>query len=301
MEAIGEGLLVEPYLPTVGIGGQFVARGGSPAQQKRLLPAIAQGQARVAFAHLESGARYDLAQVSLNARRAGDGFVLDGDKRMVLHGGAADTLVVSARTSGSGTDRQGISLFLVDRTAPGVTVKELRTIDEQRAADVHFADVKVGRDAMIGLEGAGLPLIEEVTDYASALLCAEAVGAIRYANEATLDYLKTRRQFGVPIGSFQALQHRMVDMVISYEQARSMSYLACVKVDTADAAERARVVSAAKIRVADACRHVSQESVQLHGGMGMTEELKVSHTFRRLTMIAQAFGDADHHLARFVE
>ena len=299
METIGEALIVEPYLPTVGLGGQFVLRGGSPAQQKRLLPAIAQGECRMAFAHTEPGARYDLAQVALRARRDGDGFVLDGDKRVVLHGAAADVLVVSARTAGQGTDRHGVSLFLVDRTAPGVTVKEYRTIDELRAADINLSGVAVPRDALIGLEGAGLPLIEEVVDYATALLCAEAVGGIRYANDATLEYLKTRRQFGVPIGSFQVLQHRMVDMVISYEQARSMAYLACVKVDTAGAAERGRVVSAAKIKVADACRHVSQESVQLHGGMGMSDELKVSHTFRRLTMIAQTFGDAAHHMERF--
>jgi len=299
METIGESLMVEPYLPTVGLGGQFVMRGGSEAQKKRLLPAIAQGQCRMAFAHTEPGARYDLAHVNLHARRAGDGFVLDGDKRVVLHGASADVLVVSARSAGKGDDRHGVSLFLVDRTAPGVTVKEYRTIDELRAADVNFSSVAVPRDALVGLEGAGLPLIEEVVDYATALLCAEAVGAIRYANDATLEYLKTRRQFGVPIGSFQALQHRMVDMVISYEQARSMAYLACVKVDTAGAAERRRVVSAAKIRVADACRHVSQESVQLHGGMGMTDELKVSHTFRRLTMIGQTFGDSEHHLERF--
>jgi pimeloyl-CoA dehydrogenase small subunit len=299
MEAIGEALLVEPYLPTVGLGGQFVARAGSAAQQKRLLPAIAQGKCRTAFAHTEPGARYELAQVGVRARRQGDGFVLDGDKRAVLHGAAADVLVVSARTAGQGVDPNGISLFLVDRGAPGVTVKEYRTIDEQRAADIALSGVTVSRDALIGLEGAGLPLIEEVVDYATALLCAEAVGAIRFANDTTLEYLKTRRQFGVPIGSFQALQHRMVDMVISYEQARSMAYLACVKVDTAPAGERGHVVSAAKIKVADACRHVSQESVQLHGGMGMTEELKISHTFRRLTMIAQGFGDPDHHLARF--
>jgi alkylation response protein AidB-like acyl-CoA dehydrogenase len=291
METIGEALIVEPYLPTVGLGGQFVLRGASPAQQKRLLPAIAQGECRMAFAHTEPGARYDLGQVGLRARREGDGFVLDGDKRVVLHGAAADVLVVSARTAGQGTDRHGISLFLVDRTAPGVTVKEYRTIDELRAADVSLRGVAVPRDALVGLEGAGLPLIEEVVDYATALHCAEAVGGIRYANDTTLEYLKTRRQFGVPIGTFQALQHRMVDMVISYEQARSMAYLG--------AAERRRVVSAAKIKVADACRHVSQESVQLHGGMGMSDELKVSHTFRRLTMIAQTFGDAAHHLERF--
>jgi alkylation response protein AidB-like acyl-CoA dehydrogenase len=298
MEAIGEALIVEPYLSAVGLGGQFVARGGSPAQQERLLPAIAQGQCRMAFAHVEPGARYELAQVGMRARRDGDGFVLDGDKRVVLHAGAADVLVVSARTAGEGSDPHGVSVFLVDKGAPGTTVKEYRTIDEQRAADVSFSGVRVPREALVGLEGAGLPLIVEVVDYATALLCAEAVGGIRYANDATLEYLKTRRQFGVPIGTFQALQHRMVDMVISYEQARSMTYLACVKVDTAGEAERQRVISAAKVKVADACRHVSQESVQLHGGMGMTEELKVSHTFRRLTIIGQAWGDAEHHLER---
>jgi alkylation response protein AidB-like acyl-CoA dehydrogenase len=159
--------------------------------------------------------------------------------------------------------------------------------------------VTAGRAALVGREGEGFGLIEDVADYATALVCAEAVGAIKYAHDATLDYLKTRRQFGVPIGSFQALQHRMVDILIAYEQAKSIACLACVKMDTAEPAERRRVVSAAKIKIADAARHVSQESVQLHGGMGMTEELKISHTFRRLTAIAQVFGDADNHLARF--
>jgi pimeloyl-CoA dehydrogenase small subunit len=299
VEAIGEGLLVEPYLATVGLGGRFVARAGTRAQQDRILPALIQGKHTLAFAHTEAGARYDLRQVGLRARRAGEGWVLDGDKRMVLHGGRADTLVVSARTAGGETDTAGLTLFLVPRTAPGVSVKESRTIDNLRTADIRVTDVRVGADALLGVEGNGYPVIEEVVDYATALLCAEAVGAIRYANEATLEYLKTRRQFGVPIGSFQALQHRMVEMMISYEQARSMACLACVKIDTADAAERRRVISAAKIKIGDACRHVSQEAVQLHGGMGMSEELKISHTFRRLTMLAQTFGDADHHLERF--
>jgi pimeloyl-CoA dehydrogenase small subunit len=299
MEAIGEGLLVEPYLATVGLGGRFVARVGSKEQQERILPALVQGKHTLAFAHVEPGARYDLRQVGLKATRSGEGWTLDGDKRMVLHGGQADTLVVSARTGGGATDAAGITLFLVPRTTPGVSVKEVRTIDNLRAADVRFTGVRLGADALLGREGEGYPAIEEAVDYATALLCAEAVGAIRYANDATLEYLKTRRQFGVPIGSFQALQHRMVEMMISYEQARSMAYLACVKVDTAEAAERRRVISAAKIKIADACRHVSQEAVQLHGGMGMTEELKISHTFRRLTMLAQTFGDAEHHLERF--
>jgi len=299
MEALGEALVVEPYWVNVGLAGRLVARGASAEQQKRILPALIQGKHRLAFAHTERGARYDLRHVGTRASRAGQGFTLEGEKRAVLHGAAADTLIVSARTTGADTDPAGISLFLVDRGAPGLTVKDYRTIDELRAADVWLSGVSVPADAMLGAEGRALALIEDAADYATALLCAEAVGAIRFANETTLEYLKMRRQFGVPIGSFQALQHRIVDMSISLEQARSMTCLACVKVDSAVANERRRAVSAAKIKVADACRHVGQEAVQLHGGIGMTEELKISHTFRRLTMIGQTFGDAEHHLERF--
>jgi pimeloyl-CoA dehydrogenase small subunit len=299
MEALGEGLVVEPYLATVGLGGQFIARGGTEMQKQRLLPAVTEGKAKLAFAHTERGARYDLQHVATRARPTGEGWLLEGEKCAVLHGGCADVLVVSARTVGGYNDPHGISLFLVERDTPGLTMQEYRTIDNLRAVDLRLAGAVVPAEALIGTAGDGVALLEEVVDYGTALVCAEAVGAIRYGNEATLAYLKTRRQFGVPIGSFQALQHRMVDMFISYEQARSMVCLACVKVDTADAAERRRVVSAAKIKIADACRHVSQEAVQLHGGMGMTEDLKISHTFRRLTMLAQAFGDVDHHLERF--
>ena len=299
MEAFGEFLLVEPYLATVGLGGQFVARAGSGARKSRSLPARIEGKLKMAFARTERGARYDLRQVALCAKTSGDGFVLDGEKCMVLHGGTADLLVVSARTDGGERDERGISLFLVERNAPGVAVTEYRTLDNLRVADIKLSNVQVARDALIGADGHGFAVIEDVIDYATALVCAEAVGAIKYAHDATLDYLKTRRQFGVPIGTFQALQHRMVDILISYEQAKSIACLACVKVDTAEPGERRRVVSAAKIKIADACRHVSQEAVQLHGGMGMTEELKISHTFRRLTTIAQMFGDADHHLERF--
>jgi pimeloyl-CoA dehydrogenase small subunit len=299
MEAIGEGLVVEPYLATVGLGGQFIARGGTDAQKKALLPAIAEGKLKLAFAQTERGARYNLAHVATRAQKSANGYILDGEKCVVIHGPCADKLIVSARTAGNETDPTGISLFLVERNAPGISLKTYRTADNLRAADIQLSGVAVPADALIGKEGEALSLIEEVVDYATALLCAEAVGAIKYANDATLEYLKTRKQFGVPIGSFQALQHRMVDMMISYEQAKSMSCLACAKVDSADEKERKRVISAAKIKIADACRHVSQESVQLHGGMGMSEELKISHTFRRLTTIAQTFGDADHHLERF--
>lgn len=299
MEAIGEGLVVEPYLTTVGLGGQFVARGGTKAQKQAILPALIAGKLKLAFAQTERGARYNLAHVTVRAKKSAEGYVLDGEKCVVTHGPGADKLIVSARTTGKDTAAKGISLFLVDRHAPGVTLKTYCTVDNLRAADIRFSDATVPADALIGKEGKALPLIEEVVDYATALLCAETIGAIKYANDATLEYLKTRKQFGVPIGTFQVLQHRMVDMMISYEQAKSMACLACVKVDSADPAERKRVISAAKIKIADACRHVSQEAIQLHGGMGMSEELKVSHTFRRLTSVAQVFGDADHHLNRF--
>lgn len=299
MEAIGEALVVEPYLATVGLGGQFIARGGSEAQKRALLPALIQGRLKLAFASMERDARYDLAYVTTRAQRTEHGYLLDGKKCVVLHAPCADTFIVSARTAGDTTDTQGISLFLVDRNTPGVSLHPYRTIDNLRAADISFASVVLPPDALLGGEGTAFPLLEAVVDYATALLCAEAVGAMRYANEATLAYLKTRKQFGVPIGSFQALQHRMVDMTISYEQAKSMAYLACARAESPDARERRRAISAAKIKIADACRHISQEAVQLHGGMGMTEELKISHTFRRLTTIAQTFGDADYHLERF--
>ena len=304
MEAIGEGLVVEPFLSTLAPAGRLVARCGSDAQRAAILPSVIDGSTKLAFAHGERGSRYTLSQVETRAAKTADGWVLAGEKLVVLHAPMADRLVVSARTSGGATDASGISLFVVDAHAPGLAMKTCRTVDGLRAADLILNDLTLPADALLGEAGAALPAIEEAVDFATVLLCAEGVGAMRHANQATLEYLKTRRQFGVPIGSFQALQHRMVDMTISAEQARSITWLACAKVDAAargdvDANERRRVVSAAKVRVADACRHVGQEAIQLHGGMGMTLEMKVAHTFRRLTMIAQQFGDADHHLERF--
>jgi len=300
MEAIGEGLVVEPYLSTVGLGTRMIVQGGTEAQQAALLPAIAEGRLILAFGHTERDGRHDLSHVTLAARRPGDGFVLDGEKKVVLHAPSAGKLIVTARTSGARGDGRGVSLFLLETTLPGVEMTRYRTLDGIRAADVVLRNVAVPAAALLGPLDAGFEIAEEAVDFATALVCAEAVGAMKSANEATLEYLKTRKQFGVPIGSFQALQHRMVDMTISAEQARSMASLVCTRVDARPSAgERRRIVSAAKVRIADACRHVSQESVQLHGGMGMSEELKVSHTFRRLTTIAQQFGDADHHLERF--
>ena len=288
MEAAGDALLVEPYLPTL-MGGQLVARLGSDAQKKAILPGVVEGKTRLAFAHTEKGARYNLGKVQAIAKKAGSGWEITGEKVIALGAPAADKLVVSANTD------KGLSLFLAETNS--VKIKPYLTLDEQRAGDVTLSNAKA---ELLGAEGKALPVIEEVVDFGTALICAEAVGAMKFACDTTLEYLKTRKQFGVPIGTFQALQHRMVDMYVAHEQARSMACLACSRFDThSDAKDRARAISAAKIKVADNCRHVSQESIQLHGGMGMTDELKVSHTFRRLTMIAQQFGDAEHHLARF--
>jgi alkylation response protein AidB-like acyl-CoA dehydrogenase len=280
MEAFGEALVIEPYMPTV-MAGRCVAR--SPLAGA-ILPGVVEGKTRLALAHAEKGARYDLAAVKTVAKKAGGGWVLEGEKAAVIGAPMAGKLVVSARTDDK------VALFLTDP----VETRAYPTLDGMRAADLVFRGTKAEP-----LEG-GFELLEEVTDFAAALACAEAVGAMKFACDATLEYLKTRKQFGVPIGTFQALQHRMVDMYIAQEQARSMACLACSKVDQSqDVEERIRSVSAAKIKIADNARHISQEAVQLHGGMGMTEELKISHTFRRLTVLAAQFGDADYHLARF--
>jgi alkylation response protein AidB-like acyl-CoA dehydrogenase len=296
MEALGEALVVEPLLDNVALAGRLVARLGSAAQRAALLPGLVDGSLRLAFANLEPGHRYQLVPQTTTAQvqAQGQGWVLNGHKAVVTGAASAQHLVVSAATP------HGVSLFLLDAQSAGVTLNPSRTVDGFRVADVLLHDVHVPADALLGAEGQALPFIEEAADFATALLCAEAIGAMKSANDATLDYMKQRKQFGVPIASFQVLQHRMVEMYICTEQARSMAILAANKVDHAlDAQDRARAVSAAKIKIADAARQVSQESVQLHGGMGMTEELKVSHTFRRLTMIAQQLGDVDHHLERY--
>lgn len=294
MEALGEALVVEPLLDNVALAGRLVARLGNESQRTALLPGLAEGSLRLAFAGLEAGHRYDLVPHSTTAKAQGPQWVLNGHKAVVHGASTAQKLVVSAATPG------GVSLFVVDAQAAGVSMNPSRTVDGIRVADVMLKEVVVPAEALLGQEGAALPFIEEAADFATALLCAEAIGAMKSANDATLDYLKQRKQFGVPIASFQVLQHRMVEMYICTEQARSLAILAASKVDAAtDARDRARAVSAAKIKIADAARQVSQESVQLHGGMGMTEELKISHTFRRLTMLAQQLGDADHHLERY--
>jgi pimeloyl-CoA dehydrogenase small subunit len=298
MEAIGRGLVVEPYLATVVLGGGFLRLGGSEAQRERLIPRIAEGSLKLAFAHVERQARYDLEDVATEAARAGDGggFVLRGAKSVVLHGDSADLLVVGARTAGGRRDREGITLFLVDPKAEGVAVRGYPTQDGQRAAEVALDGARVGEDAVLGEVDGALPLIERVVDGALAAVCAEAVGAMDALHGTTVDYLKTRKQFGVPIGSFQALQHRAADMLVALEQARSMAMYAAMMAEEPDAAERRAAVAAAKVQVNRSARRIGQEAVQLHGGIAMTQEYKAGHYFARLTMIESFFGDTDHHL-----
>ncbi|MFL6675333.1 MAG: acyl-CoA dehydrogenase family protein [Massilia sp.] len=290
MRELGRGLVVEPYFATV-LGAEFLRLGGGHAG---LLERVATGELKLACALGERQSRHDMANIETTATAADGAYVINGEKKVVVHGAQAGALVVSARAP------QGITLFVVPADAPGLTVTDYRTLDGQRAADLRFEGVQVAAGAVVGQPGAGWDVLDAALDYGAALLCAEALGAMEAIFEATLEYLKTRQQFGVPIGKFQALQHRMADMVIHLEQARSMALLAAVKVGSSDAGERRRAVSAAKYRVGQAAKFVGQQAVQLHGGMGVTDELPAAHYFKRLSFIELTLGDSDHHLARFI-
>ena len=294
MEAFGRGMVLEPYFATVILGGGLLRRAGSDALRAALVPQIVAGKLKLAFAHIERQSRYDLADVGSTARKDGDGYVLDGAKSIVLHGDCADKLLVTARVSGNRRDRNGVGLFLVDAGATGVTRRGYPTQDGLRAAEVTLSGARVAADAVLGTDA--LPAIEHVVDEAIAALCAEAVGCMQAMHETTLEYLKTRQQFGRPIGSFQVLQHRSVDMLVALEQARSMAMFAAVMAAEEDANERRRAIAAAKVQIGRSGKHVGQEAIQLHGGIGMTMEYKVGHYFKRMTMIDMLFGDADAHL-----
>jgi pimeloyl-CoA dehydrogenase small subunit len=296
-EAFGRALALEPFLSTVVLAGGLLRHGGTDAQQRSLLPKVADGSLLLAFAQSERQSRYRLGDVATTARRDGSGFVVNGAKTLVLHGDSADKLLVTARLSGSTRDPQGLAVFLVDAGAAGISRRGYHTIDGQRAAEVDLNDVRVDGDAVVGEAGNALPLIERVVDEAIAALCAEAVGAMAAMHDLTTEYLKTRRQFGVPIGTFQVLQHRAVDMLVALEQARSMALLATMMVTEPNAAERHKAIAAAKAQVGRSGRLVGQQAIQLHGGIGMTMEYKVGHYFKRLTAIDATFGDADHHVA----
>ena len=296
-EAFGRALAIEPYLATVVLSGGVLRHAGNDTLASELVPAIVEGKLTLALAHQERQARYDLADTATTARSDGKGgYTLEGEKCVVLHGDSADKLIVSARASGARAERKGLGLFLVDAKANGVTRRGYPTQDGMRAADVTLAGVKVGPDAVVAGPDKGLDVLERVIDEAIAALSSEAVGAMAALHEMTVDYLKTRKQFGVPIGSFQVLQHRAVDMYAALEQARSMAYYATMMAAERDANERRRAMAAAKVQIGRSARFVGEQAIQLHGGIAMTMEYKAGHYFKRLTMIDMAYGDADHHL-----
>jgi pimeloyl-CoA dehydrogenase small subunit len=301
MEALGRAMVLEPYLATVVIAGGFLRHGGSAAQKAAHVPSIIDGSKTFAFAQLEKNSRYDLNDVATTAKKKGDGWVIDGEKFVVINGENADTLIVTARTKGGQRDRNGIGVFLVPADAKGVVRKGYPTQDGLHAADISFTNVEVGPDAAIGDPENALPLIERVVDDARTAMCAEAVGAMDESLKTTVEYLKTRKQFGVSIGSFQTLQHRAADMFVALEQARSMSMFATMAADFDDAKERTKAVSAAKVQIGKSLKFVGQQSIQLHGGIGMTMEAKIGHYFKRLTMIENTFGDTDYHLRRVTD
>ncbi len=297
MEELGKALVVEPYLGTVVIGGGFLTKSGHP-RAAELIGKIIAGEAIFAFAYAEPQSRYNWADLKTTARKDGAGYVLNGAKAVVLGAPWATHLIVTARTGGAQRDPGGVSVFLVDKGAKGVSTRDYPTVDGQRASEVTFENVSVPADALIGPEGQGLPLIEAVMDEATAALCGEACGVLRRLQEGTVEYTKQRKQFGQPIGQFQVLQHRMVDMFIAFEQSVSMTYMAHVRL-TEPAAARSKAISAAKVQIGRACRFVGQNAIQLHGGMGMTDEMAIGHYFKRATMIESQFGDTDHHLRRY--
>ncbi len=301
MEAIGTGLVLEPFFATVALGANALLLGGKEELKSELLPKLAAGEIKMALAYAERQSRFDLNDVEFAAKADGDGYVLDGHKGVVLHAASADKIVVSARTSGGSRDADGITLFLVDAGAAGLSRRDYPTVDGQRASELTFEAVKVGADAVLGEVGGGLAILEQVAERGTVALMAEAVGCMQVLLDTTNEYLKTREQFGQPIGKFQVLQHRMVDMFMNVEEARSMAYMATMKIDEEDARERARAVSAGKVQIGKSGRFVGQQSVQLHGGMGMTDELSVGHYFKRLTMIDTMLGNQDHHLKRYGE
>jgi pimeloyl-CoA dehydrogenase small subunit len=296
MEAFGHALTLEPYLATVVLGGGFLRHGGSAEQCAALLPRIGDGSMTVAFAHTERHSRYALHDIETTAARDGAGWVIDGEKGVVLHGDTADKLIVTARVGGGRRDRGGVAVFVVDGAAAGVSRRGYPTQDGLRAAEVLLSRVRVGPEGVLGEPGAALPLVERVVDEAIVALCAEAIGAMTVMHELTVDYLKTRRQFGREIGSFQILQHRAVDMLIALEQARSMAMFATMMAAQDNATERANAIAAAKVQIGRSGKFIGQQAIQLHGGIGMTMEYKVGHYFKRTTMIDMMFGDADHHL-----
>jgi len=299
MSSFGRSLVVEPYLATVVLCGSVLGQLKDNAACVTALASIAEGNRKMALACYERQGRYQLSYVATTATLEADGYLLNGAKSVVIHGDVADSFIISARVNGKVDAKQGIALFLVDKNTPGLTLRSYATHDGMSAADMSIVALRLPASAMISDDG--YSILERAIGYGIAALCAEAVGAMEALNEQTLAYLKTRKQFGVAIGTFQALQHRMVDMFIATEQARSITILAALKVGSEDDDERRKVIAAAKALVGQSARYVGQQAVQLHGGMGVVDELAISHYFKRLTAIDMTFGDSQHQRGQLGE
>jgi alkylation response protein AidB-like acyl-CoA dehydrogenase len=299
MEQFGKGLVLEPFLPTAVIGGGLLARAGSQAQKDSLLAPMMEGKKQFALAWLERQSRYNLADVSLKAEKSGSGYTLSGHKGVVYNGPSADDIFVLARTAGGAREEKGLTLFIVDAKAKGLSRRDYPTQDALRASELTFDKVSVGADAVLGAVDGGFGIVEDAVDRAIVALCAEAVGCMDAINAATLEYIKTRKQFGVPIGKFQVLQHRMVDCFTNAQEARSMTLMASLKIGDKDPVVRRKAASGAKVQIGKSGKFCGQSAVQMHGGMGVTDELSVSHYFKRLTMIDLMFGNQQHHLTRY--
>src|SRR5512138_3308497 len=301
MNAFGAGLLLEPYLSAAVLAPSLIAQLGDSDVAAELLPQIAAGELIAIVAHQEPQTRGKLNSIATRAEKNGDGYVLQGKKNVVAHAPAANEFLVTARTSGKATDTAGVRVFRVPTDASGLKITAYRTLDGTRAADLELDRVRLPTSSLVGADSDGFAAIEAAHHVAVSALCAEAVGIMKAVNATTVEYTKNRKQFGQPISRFQVLQHRMVDMFIHAEQALSMSYLAAIKCQDPDINERRRALSAAKVVIGRAGRFIGQQAVQLHGGMGMTDELMVSHYFKRLTAIDLTWGDADFHLQQFAE
>ena len=298
-EQFGRGLLIEPFLATVILAGGAIKHGGSEEQKSQYLPGIIDGSKHAALAFVEPQARFNIADITTTATADGDGYVLNGYKAVVLNGPQADFLVVSARTSGEQRDLDGVSLFVMDAATAGISRRDYPTVDAFRASEITFENVKLGADSLVGEAGKGLPILQQAIDDGVLSVGAEAVGCMEVLYKDTVEYCKQREQFGQPIGKFQVLQHRMVDMFMEHEQSKSLMFMAAMRMAEGYGAEAQKAVSAFKVQVGKSGKFVGQNAVQLHGGMGMTEELNIGHYFKRLTIIDTLFGNVDFHLQRF--
>jgi alkylation response protein AidB-like acyl-CoA dehydrogenase len=299
LEEFGKGLVVEPYISTVIMAGSVIEAGGTTEHKEGILAEIMAGTKLASLAFVEPQARFNLADVTTTAKSEGDGYLINGFKGVVLGGPSADVLIIPARTSGDQKDESGITLFLIDANSDGVSRRDYPTIDGLQASEITLENVSAAASAVLGEVDKGFGLLETGIDNGILAVGAEAVGAMEVLYKTTVEYCKTREQFGQPIGKFQVLQHRMVDMFMEHEQAKSLLYMAALRISEGDETEARKAISALKVQVGKGGRFVGQNAIQLHGGMGMTDELNVGHYFKRLTAIETLFGNVDHHLKKY--